>query len=62
MKKIWGGTREGSKAIFSKELKRTITHLRFLRYSFTSKAQKTFVNLEFLNPMTKFFCSIWLIN
>jgi hypothetical protein len=51
-------TRGGSKAILPKKLKQTIIHplpsfLCSLRCSFTFDAQKTFVTLKFVHPMTQ---------
>ncbi len=49
------GTRERSRAIFSKKLKQTILHPlpTFLHCSFTSHTKRTFVALQFADPMTQ---------
>jgi hypothetical protein len=50
MRKIWQwNSRKGSRAIFSKKLKQTITY----PLSVFSDTQKTFVTLQFAHPMTQ---------
>jgi len=56
MRRYRAGTREGSRAIFSKNLKQTTTHplpVCSLRCSFTSDPQRTFEALLFAHSLTQ---------